>query len=283
MSRQTKKLDAYIITLINDARSMTLARTCVQSIMQTQSKINPHILPATTPREIEYHLTQMQESDIDMKPSTFRDALLVESKHYDAGPTLANYTWPITDADNRLDLATGLQLNAYRAKDYRKIVACTVSHMRAWIQCIRTNRPIIVLEQDAYFAKQFMYDRISSSKDDEETWGIIGLNYPQAGQTRRASTYIAEMEKHATSRNLKPLMEVPTVNKIGEPPVPQGLAGNSAYMIKPWAARALLNKTVEIGIWPNDALICKELFPWIRQIGFAVTAIQEGSPSTTTG
>ena len=64
--------------------------------------------------------------------------------------------------------------------------------------------------------------------------------------------------------------------------VPQGLAGNSAYMISPKAAKKLLNKVKEIGMWPNDALMCKQMFPWLEVVYPYYTTIQKGLTSTTT-
>ena len=43
--------------------------------------------------------------------------------------------------------------------------------------------------------------------------------------------------------------------------VPDGLAGNSAYIITPSAAKKASELQSTIGIWPNDALLCKQLFP----------------------
>ena len=283
MSKTTKTLDAYIITLINDAKSTTMARVLLQSIEDRHCFVNPYIMPATTPKYIEQHIGDMKEDDAGFELGSFKKKLL-DPKFFPNNPNWdAKYTWPITEDQNRLDLATGLQMNAYRAKNYRKVAACAVSHFRAWVQCCKNNRPIVVLESDAQFIDQFKIGDITSSTDDDKTWGVIGLNTPQPGQTRRAAEYQAGMAQLAKENPGKMLTPVPTVNRIGEPPVPQGLAGNSAYVIKPWAARELISKTLEVGLWPNDALMCKELFPWIRQLRKTVTQVQLGSPSTTTG
>ena len=41
--------------------------------------------------------------------------------------------------------------------------------------------------------------------------------------------------------------------------VPQGLAGNSAYIIKPTGANHLIGLVKEYGLWPNDAIMCRQL------------------------
>jgi hypothetical protein len=43
----------------------------------------------------------------------------------------------------------------------------------------------------------------------------------------------------------------------------------------------LLEKTSEIGIWPNDALLCRQFFPWLQHYYPYFTKVQ-GSASTTT-
>lgn len=276
--QRTKKIDAYIITLVNDKRATVMSRMCLQSIDEFNCEVDPFILPASTPDSMTKDLLNLCEDDIAFDKDVISNSLFEITKGHD--PRI-KYTWPVNPADNILDLKTGLQLNAYRAKDHRKIIACAVSHMRAWTQCIKTNRPILVLEHDAEFFREFAMSAITKAADNSKTWGVLGINGAQAGQTRRANVYSATMDKFASTN--KAIMPVPSVQGPGEPPVPQGLAGNSAYVIKPWAARELIEAQMEHGIWPNDALMCKELFPWIRQLVVPVTKIQVGSVSTTTG
>ena len=63
--------------------------------------------------------------------------------------------------------------------------------------------------------------------------------------------------------------------------VPQGLAGNSAYLITPKGAKKLLDKVREVGLWPNDAVMCKQFFPWMQVVYPYYTTIQRGLKSTT--
>ena len=70
---------------------------------------------------------------------------------------------------------------------------------------------------------------------------------------------------------------IPTIDEYY---IPQGLAGNSAYIIKPEAARQLIDLVKIHGLWPNDAIMCKQL---IKKMGVSknfYTKIQ-GLPSTT--
>ena len=108
------------------------------------------------------------------------------------------------------------------------------------------------------------------------TGGILGLNSP-LGATRKASIF------HDQLHGRYGFHRVPSVDRIGDDPLPQGLAGNSAYIIRPWAAKKVLEKVAEVGMWPNDAIMCKQFFPWMQTCWPYFTAIQKGTISTTTG
>ena len=71
------------------------------------------------------------------------------------------------------------------------------------------------------------------------------------------------------------------VPRIDEYNIPQGLAGNSAYVIKPEGAQLMIDLTQEYGMWPNDALMCYQLVPKLGGTRNFYTRIQ-GLRSTTT-
>jgi len=184
---------------------------------------------------------------------------------------MLKYTWPIYAEQNRLDLNTGLYLRNYSAKDHVKIVACSLSHMRLWKKCVDLNVPIMILEHDAQFTRKFSYDDLGNSP-----WGAVGLNDPR-GATRKAQKFYDMLADKSPG-----IHNVPSIDQFGvDDPLPMGLAGNSAYVIKPFAAQELLDKTLELGIWPNDALMCKQLFPWVKVVTPFYTNVQ-GVKSTTT-
>ena len=68
---------------------------------------------------------------------------------------------------------------------------------------------------------------------------------------------------------------------IDEVHIPQGLAGNSAYVIKPEGAERMLDLSQRYGMWPNDALMCRQLVPNLGVTRNFYTRIQ-GLRSTTT-
>ena len=240
---------AFIITMVNDHASTVGARKCIQSIKNTKSLIHPYIQPATTPSDLKAHLAPFKY-------------------------TLDDWKYPKTYGEVKHDFKTGLKLTGYRANDYTKVVSCLVSHMRLWQISIDLNEPIIILEHDALFTKKF--DIRTAVAYETFTGGVLGLNDPR-GATRKSAVYHNEIVSKAIEKNFNAI-EAPWVD---DKTVPQGIAGNSAYLIKPEGAYYLLEKIKEIGLWPNDALMCKQLFPWLQQAYPYYTTVQ-GTPSTTT-
>lgn len=264
-------MKAFIITMPNNNQSMVSTRKLIHSIQETESLLQPFIMPATTPERMLH--------DLEM---TFPRSMI---KHFMTLDKKLRYTWPIHNSQNELDLSTGLYKRAYAAKDWRKVASCSISHMRLWQHCIDINEPILILEHDAYFENFFSYKDIALAGQERAvdgsmqwTGGICGINHP-AGATRKAQVFIQKVKEQV--KNKSGLALVPYVDEPSDLPLPNGLAGNSAYIIKPWAAKKLLEKTAEIGIWPNDALMCRQFFPWLQVHYPFVTTIQN-TPSTTT-
>tara|TARA_R110000822_G_scaffold175029_1_gene314636 strand:- start:9442 stop:10290 length:849 start_codon:yes stop_codon:yes gene_type:complete len=258
VTNKEHRIKAFIISVINDGEATLGTRKLSQSIIESGSWIDPFIVNATTPHFIRKHLDILYGSEV---------AKTIE------------YTWPIEG--EKFCKKTGLYMKAYQAADYRKIMACTVSHLRMWDLCVNLNEPIMILESDALFFRTFRYDMLSNN----DFRGICGLNEPFYA-TRRPYVFNQNIinnlhENNENAKHYHGLRECPSVDSIGEPPAPQGLAGNSSYVIKPWAAQLLIDKVKEIGIWPNDALICKQLFPFLQVTWPYYTRVQRLSSSTT--
>jgi len=229
--------------MINNHESTVATRMVIQSIKETGSKLEPIIMPATIP-----------------------DTIGVDIRGLGLGGIA--WTYPIDKHQDGLDMKTGLRLTHYPTANHNNRVACMVSHMRAWQKAIDLDETIVVLEHDALFTRKL------KPKDLTEEWkgGIIGLNDPR-GATRRSQEF------HRQVVSQEGLQSVPTIDDWD---VPQGLAGNSAYMISPKGAKKLLDKVREVGMWPNDALMCKQMFPWLQVVYPYYTTIQKGLKSTTT-
>ena len=124
----------------------------------------------------------------------------------------------------------------------------------------------MVLEHDAYFIAKFDLD-VSKSKGD-----IIGINNP-LGCTRRSREFYQKIID-----NQAMYQPAPTIDEFN---IPQGIAGNSAYIIKPAGAKKMIELVDEHGLWPNDAIMCKQLVPNLMVTRKFFTSIQNLRSTTT--
>lgn len=174
-----------------------------------------------------------------------------------------NYPWK----GEEYDMKAGLKKIAYNTADPLKRVACFLSHYMLWKKSIDLDEPLLVLEHDAIFIKPFDASSFMKAECD-----IISINDPR-GATRKSHEYHEKLQKNAQS-----IQRVPTIDDIM---IPQGLPGNSAYIVKPSGAKKLLELVREFGAWPNDALMCKQLIQSLASSKIYYTKVQ-GTPSTTT-
>lgn len=174
-----------------------------------------------------------------------------------------NYPWE----GEVLDVSSGLKKSAYTTANPLRRMACFLSHYLLWKKCAEQDETLVVLEHDALFTRPFDETAFSQSKFD-----IISMNDPR-GATRRAGSYHDQLQS-----NTNVIQRVPTIDDIQ---VPQGLPGNSAYIIKPKGAKLMIDLTREFGAWPNDALMCKQLVSSLGASRIYYTKTQ-GTKSTTT-
>lgn len=174
-----------------------------------------------------------------------------------------NYPWK----GEEYDMKAGVKKTAYQTTNPLRRVGCFLSHYLLWKRCAEQDEPLMVLEHDAIFIKPF--DETAFMKAECE---IISLNDPR-GATRRAQDFHEKLQK-----NPQTIQRVPTIDDLM---VPQGLPGNSAYIIKPSGAKKMLELVKEYGAWPNDALMCKQLIQTLASSKVYYTKVQ-GTPSTTT-
>ena len=175
-----------------------------------------------------------------------------------------NYPW----SGVVTDFKSGLVKHAYTTADPKKRMACFVSHYRLWYKCKDLNEPILVLEHDAIFIRNLDLEQVLW----DSPFDILGINNPLMA-TRKAKLY------HDTIISTdQEYQKVPDIDDIT---IPQGLAGNSAYIITPNGANTMLELVKEYGAWPNDALMCKQLVKSLGVTKTFYTKIQ-GIRSTTT-
>lgn len=164
-----------------------------------------------------------------------------------------NYPWMSPEND----FATGLYKSPYLTANKNKRIACFLSHYQLWKQCCESNEPILVFEHDALVTKKIDLNLLSECNFD-----IIGINNP-LGATRKSQLFHDKIVENRLENR-----DVVRVPKIDFDKVPQGLAGNSAYYIKPYGAKQLLDLVSKYGAWPNDAIMCRQL---VRRLGVTTT------------
>lgn len=174
-----------------------------------------------------------------------------------------NYPWK----GEEYDMKAGVKKTAYQTTNPLRRVGCFLSHYLLWKQCAEQDEPLMILEHDALFIKPFNETAFMKAECE-----IISLNDPR-GATRRAQDFHEKLQK-----NPQTIQRVPTIDDLM---VPQGLPGNSAYIIKPGGAKKMLELVKEFGAWPNDALMCKQLIQTLASSKVYYTKVQ-GTPSTTT-
>lgn len=175
-----------------------------------------------------------------------------------------NYPW----SGEVTDFKSGLVKSAYTTADPKKRIACFISHYKLWQRCKDIDKPILVLEHDAIFIEKLDLEKVTN----ESPFDILGINNPLMA-TRKAKIYydaiVARSEEY---------QKIPNIDSVT---VPQGLAGNSAYIIKPNGANTMIELVKEHGAWPNDALMCRQLVKSLGVTRTFYTKIQ-GIRSTTT-
>jgi GR25 family glycosyltransferase involved in LPS biosynthesis len=180
------------------------------------------------------------------------------------------YSYP---AEGETSTYEGMTLIGYKAKDVSKKIACSLSHMHLWNKCVEMDEPIMILEHDAIFTRRFRLGRLLRVMEDGD---VVMINDPR-GATRRGNLYHENIIRWDTGVNVIDGVNNPDEN------VPDGLAGNSAYIITPAAAKKAYELQSTIGIWPNDALLCKQLFPRKLKSYYPYITRVEQRKSTTTG
>jgi hypothetical protein len=177
----------------------------------------------------------------------------------------AGLTWNYPWTGAHEDPATGLLKSAYITANQKARIACACSHYCLWSESAVKNITMLIMEHDAMFINKLDFNPEDTSAI------IIGINSP-LGATRKANLFHKRVQESKSKFQLVPV--------IDDDKIPQGLAGNSAYIIKPEGARRLLELVKEYGLWPNDAIMCRQL---ISKLGITKTYYTkvQGLESTT--
>ena len=185
----------------------------------------------------------------DFRPEIFEATIAKNAEDHLSKLLLEwNYPWEGVVTD----LKTGLKKSAYPTRNRLNRIACAISHYRLWAVCVKTDKPMLIMEHDAIFIQRLRYNNLLEDK----YYNIIGINNP-IGNTRKSHEFHKILQQSVDRENTG-IIPVPTIDNFD---IPQGLAGNSAYIIKPKGARMCIKAASEHGLWPNDALMCKQLIP----------------------
>jgi len=141
--------------------------------------------------------------------------------------------------------------------DHWSRIACFLSHYMLWTQCARGDSDYLILEHDAVFVRDF---------EPFEFDSICMINDPR-GATPSGGWWSDHMHERGPG--------VWPKTKVFEDTRPDGLAGGSAYVIKPKAAEMLLRLVEQVGAWPNDAIICRQLVPGLQEHYPFITEVRD--------
>jgi GR25 family glycosyltransferase involved in LPS biosynthesis len=262
MKKTENTMQAYIITMMNNHDSVVAARKLLISIANTSSNIDPFIFNAVIPATIDTTMARF-----------FNNTGIIKN---------IQWTYPIKPEDDRYDIKSGLKLSHYPTRKIENRIACFLSHYSLWRLCYDLDRTIMILEHDAEFTSKFDYGKIK----DKFKGTILGLNDP-IGATRKAREFHHEViqgtNNDINAKSLRPKFRCVETPWIDNHDVPQGIAGNSAYVIRPEGAAKLIGLVAEYGMWPNDAIMCKQLMPKQLQVCYPYITKVQGLKSTTSG
>ncbi len=172
------------------------------------------------------------------------------------------WTWANDNTDETVCPITLLSQRPYYGANLQAKIGCAMSHYLLWQTCVELGEAILILEHDAVFIRElpaFEWD------------GICQINDPR-GSTKRGAWWSDRMASRGPG--------VFTKTHVLHDSVPDGLAGNSAYVIKPDAAERMVSLCQRIGVWPNDALMCRQLIDLQELYPFVTHTEQSVSTSS---
>lgn len=181
-----------------------------------------------------------------------------------------NWTWANNNKSPAICPFTGLHQRPYYNANLDAKIGCAMSHYELWKKCVEDNEIYCILEHDAVFIRQFPQEL-----KDGNFKGICQINDPK-GAGRRG-----RFLQETMIRNNNPGVNSKTLND-GGPLIPDGLVGNGSYVIKPFAAQELIDKYHELGVWPNDATMCIQLFPYLEEYYPFITKIEQKVSTSST-
>ncbi len=176
------------------------------------------------------------------------------------------WTWADSNTKKQRCELTGLQQFPYRARDVRAKMACSMSHYLLWKECADADEDYLILEHDARFQREL---------PPIDFFGACQINDPRGGGYRGAW--------HSDTMTARGTHGVHPLTPKREPGslTPDGFSGASAYLVRPFAAREFVDAFHRLGVWPNDATVCLQLFPWLEEYYPFITWVDQKHSTTT--
>ena len=173
------------------------------------------------------------------------------------------WTWANNNTSRAICPITGLKQHPYGNLNAK--IGCSMSHFLLWSMCVALNETLLILEHDAVFVRPM--PEIESLYFSE----LCQINDPR-GATPYGGIWSDKMEQRG--QGVWPKTHVFPDDR------PDGLAGNSAYLIKPAAAQKAIGKFHELGVWPNDATLCRQLF-YLSECYPFITRVEQEQSTTS--
>lgn len=168
-----------------------------------------------------------------------------------------NWSWAEMNTAPATCPITGLRQHPYKSADFRMRVGCSMSHYLLWDLCVRVGEPVLILEHDAVFLRPL--------PKIDHVLGAIMINDP-TGATPNGGHWAAATQRKGVGIHAK--------TEIFAQGRPDGLAGGSAYIIAPHTAAMAIACFKHLGVWPNDATLCRQLFGGLQELYPFVTRVQ---------
>tara|TARA_S200002703_G_scaffold158565_1_gene169272 strand:+ start:652 stop:1512 length:861 start_codon:yes stop_codon:yes gene_type:complete len=238
-------VDAYVIANIFDGKQLQGARGFQHSCLHRvrNSIFNQvYLYPATTTKTAEKDLKR-----ITAIPN----------------PTSVKWNWPLTaEESGKLDIKTGFTKDFLEDHIPVALINQTISHIRLWDVCIERNQPIAILNSNTVLRGDI--ETLEYIQFRGFVNGVVGLNSlnDETHNNKYLFDQLSRLYNTQAGQNSK-LHSTPSVEfaDIGITK-PQPFPGHAAYLITPWAARRAFEVVQEVGLWPIQFLLCRQLCPW---------------------
>jgi len=159
------------------------------------------------------------------------------------------WNYPL-DGSPVYDPSINLIKSPYKTSNPFAKISCALSHYLLWLKCLEENKPFLILEHDSVFINRFDSEFILN----QDHYQIIGLNSP-IGTTRKAHLFEYIINNSKCNNSIIPVPIIDSDSRII-----QGLAGGSAYFIRPKGIEKVISFIKEHGLMHNDCTLCYQLF-----------------------